>query len=253
MRLKCRPSGFSLVVIMACFGCAAPQVADPPVRAARTAASPPCSATPAADPGAREASGRAHLQAGELAPAKSDFDGCIAIDGRRAACLMGLADIALRERNDGEALSLLTRAALATPTAAKPYLVLADTYLRLRLPAQAEQVLREAKRLTPVLGAGRFELFALAAQAFLDRGDVSGAISELEAARSELPPKAPEQLELLYSLGSLYATSTPPRKALALDNLRAFHARACNGAAPAKLASECELARQLVRQLGESL
>lgn len=244
--------GLALLGVAAASCIALPEPA--PAREARRAtASAPCNATPPADASVPEANARAHVQAGELKNARSELERCLAIDGRRPGCLMGLADVALRERKDGEALALFTRAALATPTVARPYLALADTYLRLSRPAEAEQVLNEAKRLTPKLGEGRFEIFALNAQTFLDRNDVRGAIAELESARSQLASDAPEQLELMYSLGSLYATSEPPRKAEALDSLRTFHARACKGAAAAKRATECEVARQLISQLGGTL
>ncbi len=52
-------------------------------------------------------------------------------------------------------------------------------------------------------------------------------VSELEAAKAVAPTDGPESVQILWSLGSTYATLDPPRKQEAIQMLKGFTTRAC--------------------------
>ena len=60
-------------------------------------------------------------------------------------------------------------------------------------------------------------------------------------------------MQILWSLGSTYATMNPPRTQEAIQMLKGFNARACKGAKAQSFRTECESTAALVQKLGGTL
>ena len=179
------------------------------------------------------------------------FSRCVALDRHFTECLEGLSEAALFAGNETLAADAARAAIRSDPTRARGYALLGDLYLRLGLVDEGEAVLREAKRVVTEPPRELVTVRVLLAESLMDRGQIADAATELEAAKAAAPPE--DQALLLYSLGSVYARMTPPRKQEAIQTLTAFAKRACKGARAARFATECTVAQSLVMQLGAAL
>ncbi len=180
--------------------------------------------------------------------AKEALAQCIAREPRRSECHLLLGEA--RELTDDEqgALVAYTAAVEHEPTAPHVYVPLAATYLRFKLFAEAEQVLREGVARVPSElenAAGILRLYRLLAVVADARGDRRAMLSALEAGARE----GGSDPELDFELGTTYATLAPPRNADALHALKRFSQRVCRGGAAVAYKEQCQIAAQLLPRL----
>ncbi len=185
--------------------------------------------------------------------AKGPLLRCVEIDPNLADCHEQLGTVYLWMDEEQKALESYTRAIEVDPTEVSYYAPLADLYIRLDRFADAEAVLLQAKKVAKPGDKALYAISVLLAQVYQSRGDLKGMVSELEAARAYADPEKPEGTQILFNLGSTYAQLDPPRKAEAVQMLKAFHTRACKGSKAAIYRTECETAAALVSKLGGGL
>lgn len=182
--------------------------------------------------------------------AKEPYQKCIENDPNFADCYSQLGNVYLWTDDEQKALENLTKAIEHNPNEIRYYAALADLYIRLGYMNEAEQVLKEAKTFAKQGDRYLFGIHSLLAAVYQDRGAMAEMVAELEAARAVAPPDGPEAVQILWSLGSTYATLDPPRKQEAIQMLKGFTSRACKGVRASSFKTECETAQTLVAKLG---
>ncbi|WP_437960071.1 tetratricopeptide repeat protein [Sorangium sp. So ce119] len=182
--------------------------------------------------------------------AKEPYQKCIENDPNFADCYSQLGNVYLWTDDEQKALENLTKAIEHNPNEIRYYAALADLYTRLGYTKEAEQVLNEAKSFAKPGDKYLFGIHSLLATVYQERGATAEMVAALEAARAAAPADGPESVQILWSLGSTYATLDPPRKQEAIQMLKGFTTRACKGARAASFKTECETANTLVARLG---
>ena len=151
--------------------------------------------------------------------------------------------------DDHAALVAYTLAVELDPLQSRFYTSLAELYLIHRLPAQAEAVLREGVRLVPSGDTNVYwvhRMHVLLAWIASGKGDRAAQLSALGNAEKYMGERYPA---LAFSLGSAYATMSPPAKEPAIRLLMRFYKIGCRGAAAAKFTEECEQTASLLEWL----
>lgn len=184
---------------------------------------------------------------------KEPYLKCIENDPNFADCYSQLGNSYLWTDDEQKALENFTKAIEHNPTVVWYYSQLADLYIRLGYMKEGEQVLKEAKGFAKPGDKNLFGVHSLLAQIYQDRGSVAEQVTELEAAKSVAPADGPESVQILWSLGSTYATMNPPKTEQAIQMLKGFNARACKGAKAQSFKTECESTVALVQKLGGTL
>jgi tetratricopeptide (TPR) repeat protein len=184
---------------------------------------------------------------------KEPYLKCIENDPNYADCYSQLGNAYLWTDDEQKALENFTKAIEHNPTVIWYYSQLADLYIRLGYMKEAEQVLKEAKGFAKPGDKNLFGVHSLLAQVYQDRGSVAEQVTELEAAKGVAPADGPESVQILWSLGSTYATMNPPKTEQAIQMLKGFNARACKGAKAQSFKTECESTVALVQKLGGTL
>lgn len=184
---------------------------------------------------------------------KEPYLKCIENDPNFADCYSQLGNSYLWTDDEQKALENFTKAIEHDPTVVWYYSQLADLYIRLGYMKEAEQVLKEAKGFAKPGDKHLFGVHSLLAQIYQDRGSISEQVTELEAAKAVAPAEGPEAVQILWSLGSTYATMTPPKTEQAIQMLKGFNSRACKGAKAQSFKTECESTVALVQKLGGTL
>lgn len=182
--------------------------------------------------------------------AKEPYQKCIENDPNFADCYEQLGTVYLWTDDEQKALENFTKAVEHNPGEIRYYAALADLYNRLGYPKEAELVLKEAKGFASPGDKYLFGVHSLLASVYQDRGSTADMVAELEAAKSVAPSDGPESVQILWSLGSTYATLDPPRKQEAIQMLKGFTARACKGAKAASYKTECDTSQTLLARLG---
>jgi tetratricopeptide (TPR) repeat protein len=187
--------------------------------------------------------------------AKEPYQKCIENDPNRAECYAQLGSVYLWTDDEQKALENLTKAIEHEPTEVQYYPPLADLYIRLGYTKEAEQVLKEAKTFAKPNDKELYSVHTLLAQVYQDRRTVPERatpeeVAELEAAKQVAPADGPESVEILFGLGSTYASLDPPRKQEAIQMLKGFSTRACKGAKAASFKPQCDAAQTLLARLG---
>jgi tetratricopeptide (TPR) repeat protein len=189
--------------------------------------------------------------------AKEPFQKCIAADPNLAECYEELGTVFLWTDDEQKALENYNKAVEHAPANIGYATMLAGFYTELGYAKEAEQVLKEAKAFVKPDDKAQmkdvYNLHVLLAQSLKDRDAVPEEVTELEAAKAVAPADGPESVQILWNLGSTYATMTPPKSAEAISMLKGFSSRACKGAKAAKFKSECEQSQALVTKLGGTL
>jgi tetratricopeptide (TPR) repeat protein len=185
--------------------------------------------------------------------AKEPYLKCIENDPNFADCYSQLGNAYLWTDDEQKALENFTKAIEHNPTVIWYYSQLADLYIRLGYMKEAEQVLKEAKGFAKPGDKNLFGVHSLLAQIYQDRGSIAEQVTELEAAKAVAPADGPESVQILWSLGSTYATMSPPKTEQAIQMLKGFNARACKGAKAQSFKTECESTVALVQKLGGTL
>jgi tetratricopeptide (TPR) repeat protein len=185
--------------------------------------------------------------------AKEPYQKCIENDPNFADCYSQLGNVYLWTDDEQKALDNFTKAIEHNPTVIWYYSQLADLYIRLGYMKEAESVLKEAKGFAKPGDKHLFGVHSLLAQVYQDRGSTAEQVTELEAAKAVAPAEGAESVQILWSLGSTYATMNPPRTQEAIQMLKGFNARACKGAKAQSFRTECESTAALVQKLGGTL
>lgn len=181
--------------------------------------------------------------------AKEPYLKTIEADPNFADAYSQLGGVMLYTDDEQKALENFTKAIEHDPTNIAYYSQLADLYIRLGYPSEAEQVLKEAKNFVKPGDKYIFGVHNLLADVYRDRGSTSEMLAELEAAKASVPGDSPEGVQILYSLGSAYAT-TGQKKQEAIQMLKGFQARACKSASATKYKTECESTQAFISKLG---
>jgi tetratricopeptide (TPR) repeat protein len=180
--------------------------------------------------------------------AKEALEKCVERDPKAGDCYLLLGEACELSDDEQGAARAYTQAVTLDPTAPHVYVPLAATYLRFKLLAEAEQVLREGVARVPSElknAAGILRLYRLLAVVADARGDRPAMLLALEAGARE----GGTDPELDFELGTTYATLTPPRSAEALQALMRFNKRVCKTAAAVAYKAQCEIAAGLVARL----
>ena len=185
--------------------------------------------------------------------AKEPYQKCIENDPNFADCYSQLGNVYLWTDDEQKALDNFTKAIEHNPTVIWYYSQLADLYIRLGYMKEAEGVLKEAKSFAKPGDKNLFGVHSLLAQVYQDRNSTAEQVAELEAAKAVAPAEGAESVQILWSLGSTYATMNPPRTQEAIQMLKGFNARACKGAKAQSFRTECESTAALVQKLGGTL
>ena len=184
--------------------------------------------------------------------AKAPYLKCIEIDPHYSDCYHQLGNVYLWTDDEQKALEFYSKAIEHNPKELRYYGPLADLYIRLGYMKEAEQVLKEAKSFAAPNDKLLWGVHNLTAAILLERGDKQGAVTELEAAKAiNVGENAPEAVLILFSLGGVYADLNRGQEAKEL--LKGFFVRACKGAKAKDYASECEVARTRIVELGGTL
>lgn len=189
--------------------------------------------------------------------AKEPLQKCVENDPNYADCYFLLGEVFLYTDDEQKALDNYNKAVEHDPTKIGFYDTLADLYIRLGYTKEAEQVLKEGKAFVKADDKTEakdvYGMHVLLANVYQDRGSLPEAVTELEAAKAVAPADGPESVQILWNLGSSYASLNPPRSAEAIAMLKGFSARACKGAKAASYKTECEATQTLVSKLGGTL
>jgi tetratricopeptide (TPR) repeat protein len=189
---------------------------------------------------------------GPFEDAKQAYQKCVAIDPAYAACYGQLGHIFLHMDDERRALESYSEAIKRDPGDLTYYLALADLYIRLDLMTEAEAVLVSAKRFAKPGDSALFGAHMLSAQVYQDRNDIPKMVVEIEAAKELAGTEGPQAILILFTLGTTYAMLKPPRAQESVKMLRAFRARACEGAIKKSYGMECQQALILIDRLGGS-
>jgi tetratricopeptide (TPR) repeat protein len=184
--------------------------------------------------------------------AKEPFQKCIENDPNYAECYEQLGHVFLWTDDEQKALENYTKAIEHDPGKIEYYPALADLYIRLGYIKEAEQVLKEGKSIAKAGDKALYGVHILLAQVHQERGSQIDQVAELEQAKA-VAGDGPESVQVLYNLGSTYASMTPPRSAEAIAMLKGFFTRACKGSKAQSYKTECETTQSLVQRLGGSL
>jgi tetratricopeptide (TPR) repeat protein len=191
----------------------------------------------------------------QWAEAKEPLQQAIAKDPNLSDAYEDLAEVLLHGDDEQGALQNYTKAIDVKPDELAYYVPLADMYLRLNFPDQAEQVVKEGLAFAKEgLDKAAFNLHSLAGSIKEGKGDMSGAVSEYEAAKKSCGQcnEAGQQIAY-FNLGAGYAQLNPPRKNEAIQQLQSFQKIVCKGAAAARYADQCAQAQQFASKLGGAL
>ncbi len=173
---------------------------------------------------------------------------CLASDPGYAECHHFLAEALLATKQVQAALEHYDRAIRRDPFVAHFYPPYAEALIVVKEYDAAARVVAEGVRLIATTEGNRGQLYALHVLSFMvhhARDDRAGMIQALETASAVDGERHPE---ILFNLGSMYATATPPDPR-AREFLGRFFKRVCRGAAASKFADQCEAAQQLLRKL----
>jgi len=186
--------------------------------------------------------------------AKGPYEKCIEADENYADCYHQLGNVMLWMDDEQKALENYTKAIEHDPSQLRYYGPLAELYINLNYMKEAEEVLKEAQTRAAPNDKGLWLIHTMMSDVLVSKGDLNGAVRELEAAKAINTGEGPEQIYTLYNLGALYARLNPPRKQDATDMLKGFVMRICKGQKAAQFASECESARTiLTKQLNATI
>lgn len=173
---------------------------------------------------------------------------CLASDPGYAECHHFLAEALLATKQVQAALEHYDRAIRRDATVAYFYPPYAEALIALKEYDAAARVIGEGVRLIPTTEGSRGHLYALHVLSFMvhqARDDRAGMIQALETAFAVDGERHPE---MLFNLGSMYVTATPPDPR-GREFMGRFFKRVCRGAAASKFADQCEVAQQLLRKL----
>jgi tetratricopeptide (TPR) repeat protein len=184
--------------------------------------------------------------------AKEPYNKCIEIDANYADCYHQLGNVYLWLDDEQKALEFYTKAIEHDPTQVRYYGPPAELYINLDYQKEAEQLLKEAKSFAKAGDPYLFGVHTLLSKIYQERGQLNEMVAELEAAKL-VAGEGPNQLPVLYSLGSTYAKLEPPRKQEAIQLLKSFNARGCKGNKAKEYQSECETAKSLITDMGGSV
>lgn len=182
--------------------------------------------------------------------AKEPYQKCIENDPNYADCYHQLANVFLWTDDEQNALANYTKAVEHMPTEIRYYTALADLYIRLGYFAEAEQVLKEGKSFAKPGDKTLYGIHVLMSLIFQERGSMPEQVTELEAAKAVAGTEGPESVQILFNLGSTYASLNPPRTQEAVQMLKGFTTRACKGSKAAAYKTECEQSQALITKLG---
>jgi tetratricopeptide (TPR) repeat protein len=186
------------------------------------------------------------------ADAKEPLQQAIAKDSNLADAYEDLAEVLLHIDEEQGALQNYTKAIDVKPDEPAFYVPLADLYLRLGFPEQAEQVVREGLSFSKdEVNKALFNLHSLMGSIKEGKNDMAGAVAEYEAAKKACGAcnEAGQQIAY-FNLGTAYASLTPPRKNEAMAQLQSFQKIVCKGAAATRYADQCQQAQQFATKLG---
>jgi tetratricopeptide (TPR) repeat protein len=182
--------------------------------------------------------------------AKEPLKKCIEKDPNFAECYHFLGEASWWTDDEQGALDNYTKAIEHDPTVPYFYAPLAELYITLKYPKEAEQVLKEGTR---VVAPGEktnhhlYAMYILLFQTAQARDDKPSMLAAMERANEVAGDQHPE---ISFNLGSTYAIMDPPQKEKASRLLNSFSKRACKGANSAKFKEQCETANALIIQLG---
>lgn len=198
---------------------------------------------------------QARTKSADFAAAREPYEKCIEADPNYAQCYHQLGWVHLYLDDEQKALEFFTKAIERNPAGENNldyFAALADLYMRLGYVKEGEATLREAKKFARAGDRKLYGIHVLLSQALQEDNRLADIVTELEAAKAVAGTEGSEAVTILYSLGSTYAKLKPPRKAEALQMLKAFSARACKGKSAERYKADCEISATLVTKLGGS-
>jgi tetratricopeptide (TPR) repeat protein len=175
------------------------------------------------------------------------------LDPNLAQSYFELAEVLLHTDDEQGAIQNYTKAIDTKPDELQFYAPLADLYIRLNYPKEAEALLREGlKNFAKEGDKHLFAMHALLGSVLEGRNDMNAAIDEYKAAK-EACGQCNDHKEAYFLLGSALAAANPPRKSEASQQLQAFWKVTCKGASAQKYADQCTQAQEIAKRVGQPL
>jgi tetratricopeptide (TPR) repeat protein len=196
---------------------------------------------------------------GSWADAKAPFQTCIQLDPNYGQAYGELGEVLMHADDEAGAIQNWTKALEVKPDQTLYYVSLADEYTRLggtdpKFFDLAEQVLREGLSFAKEDDKHLFNMHALLGSLYENKGDISRAVAEYEAAKKVCDGnKCNDHKEAYFNLGTAYSELNPPRKNEAIQQLQSFWKITCKGALAAKYGDQCAQSQEIVRRMGGSL
>jgi tetratricopeptide (TPR) repeat protein len=182
--------------------------------------------------------------------AKAPLARCIEKDPQIAECDYLLGEAYQFTDDPQAALAAYSRAIQVDPTRGFFYPSLADLYLNLKLPDQAETVLKEGIRvIAPSVqnNPKLYNMWVLSAKVAQMRADGAGQLRAIEQAGLYVGDRHPEYA---FSLGSTYTALGSPKRQQAIEQLSKFMRDVCRSGQAPKFREECEESAALLARLG---
>lgn len=183
---------------------------------------------------------------------KASLHKCLQEDPNYAECHHFLGEATLGTGDPQTAIDEYAKAIRIDPDTSWFYPPLAEELIALKKYDTARAVVEAGiHRFAPsdATRSNLYGLHVLSFEIYQTKGDSAGMIRALEKARDVDQGRHPE---ILFNLGSMYVTQTPPDRDRALANLEAFVQRACHSAGAEKFRDQCQVARALIQKLGSA-
>jgi len=190
------------------------------------------------------------------ADAKEPLQQAISKDPNFADAYYDLGEVYLHLDDEAGAIQQWSKAIEIKPDEGVYYVTLADQYRRMGFMDEAEQVSREGIANAKQGDKAMFALHSLYGEALEYKGNISGAITEYEAAKKacgQCADSARGEQMAFFNLGSAYAAANPPRKNEAIQQLSAFSKVVCKGGLAARYSEQCQQAQEIAKRIGGSL
>lgn len=184
--------------------------------------------------------------------AKQPFETAVQIDPNLSQAYEELGEVQLHSDDEQGAIQKYTKAIETKPDELQFYPPLADLYMRLNFNKEAEQVLREGLSYAKEGDKHLFAVHALLGNVLEMKNDLTGSISEYEAAKKACGA-CDDHKEAYFLLGSAYAAASPPRKNEAIQQLQSFWKITCKGALAKRYEDQCSQSQEIVKRLGGAL
>lgn len=185
--------------------------------------------------------------------AKGPLEEAIQKDPNIADAHYELAEVLLHMDDEQGAIREYTKAIQAKPDATLSYAVLADLYMRLGYPNEAEQLLKEGLSFAKEGDKAVFNLHTLLGVNAESRGKNDVALKEYELAKKACGPCNESGQQIAFFNLGIALANEKSRSSEATSQLQAFYKLVCKGGTASRYKDECNQAQEKARRIGATL